>query len=306
MSAWPKRSALVILRSVSLALVLASSACSSRPDNDPGVQGSPGLATGPARPYGVVFVGDFGTGDENEQNLASSIRSWVSTRPFDALVTLGDNVYDEGDPSRFDAVWTRPFGWVRDSGVPVIASLGNHDVETQGGAPEIALFDMPGRWYEHRIGPMDFFVIDANDPDQNGQTQWLSEALGSSRAPWQVLVFHQPAFSCGKHGSTPEVQDELLPVVEGKGVDLVVNGHDHDYQRFAPIGGTTYVVSGGGAASLYGVGDCPEGTPRPAAWNDDIHQFLHLSATSTQIRGMAVSVHGEVLDTFLLDTGSVR
>lgn len=300
MSSGPNRSPLAIAGSAFLALVLAGSACTSRPDNGPGVQGSPGLAKGPIRPYGVVFIGDYGTGDENEQALASSIQSWVSTRPFDALVTLGDNVYESGDPSRFAAAWTEPFGWVRDSGVPVIASLGNHDAKTQGGAPEIALFDMPGRWYERRVGPADFFVIDANDPDQVGQMPWLSEALGSSRAPWQVLVFHQPAYSCGKHGSTPEVQQELLPVIRDKGVDLAVNGHDHDYQRFAPLGGTTYVVSGGGAASLYGVGDCPEATPRPVAWNDDVHQFLYVSATSSELKGVAVSVQGEVLDTFLL------
>lgn len=99
----------------------------------------------------------------------------------------------------------------------------------------MGLFRMPQRWYARRVGPVEFFVIDANDPDQDGQMQWLSKALGSSRAPWQVLVFHQPVYSCGRHGSTPEVQSELLPVTRGNGVDLVVNGHDHDYQRFAPI-----------------------------------------------------------------------
>lgn len=117
-----RRSALAILGSGFLVLVLAASACSSDPDSDPGVRGSPGLANGPGRPYGFVLIGDFGTGDENEQALASSIRSWVSTRPFDALVTLGDNIYGAGDPSRFAAAWTQPFGWVEDAGVPVQSS----------------------------------------------------------------------------------------------------------------------------------------------------------------------------------------
>lgn len=98
------------------------------------------------------------------------------------------------------------------------------------------------------------------------------------------------------------MQSELLPVTRGNGVDLVVNGHDHDYQRFAPIDGTTYVVSGGGAASLYGVGDCSQGTPQPVAWNDDDYQFLYISATSAELKAVAVSVQGEVLDTFRLGT----
>ena len=49
------------------------------------------------------------------------------------MVTAGDNVYGEGSPDRFGEAWKRPFGWVRTAGVPVIASLGNHDIETDGG-----------------------------------------------------------------------------------------------------------------------------------------------------------------------------
>ncbi len=284
----------------SVLLATLAVACSSAPDVEPGNPGHPGLAQGHGKPYGFVLIGDFGTGDHSEQELASAIRSWVKTRPFDALVTLGDNVYEDGDPSRFAAAWTGPFGWVGRSGVPVIASLGNHDVGTRNGAPEMGLFDMPGRWYERQVGPADFFVIDANDIDQAGQIPWLSMALGSSHTPWQVLVFHQPAYSCGDHGSTPAVKTDLLPTIKGSGTDLVVNGHDHDYQRFAPIGGITYVVSGGGAGSLYPVDRCPKGTPRPVAWNDDVHQFLYISATSTHMDGVSVSVNGDVLDTFVL------
>jgi len=85
-------------------------------------------------------------------------------------------------------------------------------------------------------------------------------ALARSAARWKVAVFHQPAYSCGTHGSSPEVQREWVRLFQRSGVDLVLNGHDHDYQRFAPIGGVTYVVTGGGA-ELYEVGDCPAGTP---------------------------------------------
>lgn len=247
------------------------------------------------------MIGDFGTGDVREVVLAAALRSWMRTRPFDALVTLGDNVYDEGHPSRFEAAWTFPFGWVDRRGIAVIGALGNHDVKTDDGAPVMELLRMPDRWYRRRIGSVDIFVLDANDIDRAGQLEWLSEALTASRAPWQVLVFHQPAYSCSKHGSTPEIQDHLLPVIHGKGVDLVVNGHDHNYQRFAPRGGVIYVVSGGGAAGLYDVGDCPVGTPHPVAWNDGVQQFLYLEATPSRIRGEAVSVRGETLDAFVLD-----
>lgn len=294
----PRRRAVVC--SLFALLALASS-CSPERDGDPGVRRTPTIAGAPGRASGFVFIGDFGTGDENEGALSSAIRSWVRNRPFDALVTLGDNVYPDGSPSRFGAAWTKPFGWVIDSGVPVIASLGNHDVETDAGTPVMDLFDMPDRWYERTVGPASFFVLDATDRlTQDGQMQWLSNELASSAAAWQILVFHHPMFSCGEHGSTPRVQRQLPPAIEGYGVDLVVNGHDHDYQRFPPVDGTTYVVSGGGAASLYPVADCPSDTPEPVAWNDDVNQFLYVSATDNELIGTAVSVGGRPLDTFRL------
>jgi hypothetical protein len=157
---------------------------------------------------------------------------------------------------------------------------------------------MPGRWYRRQLGPVEFFVLDANDLSQDGQMEWLSSALESSTAAWQVLVFHQPAYSCGKYGSKPGAQRRLLPAIQGKGVDLVLNGHEHNYQRFGPIDGTTFVVTGGGGASLYPVDDCPQGTPDPVASNDDEHHFLYLAADSSRMEGTVVDAGGDVLDTF--------
>jgi hypothetical protein len=252
------------------------------------------------RSIGFVVIGDFGTGDAAEHTVSSAIRSWVRERPFDALVTVGDNVYPDGSPSEFDDAWERPYGWVDDSDVAVVASLGNHDIHTDDGNPVMNLFGMPDRWYGRQVGPVDFFVLDANYLTQDGQMDWLSSVLTSSTAAWQVLVFHQPAYSCGKYDSKPGAQRHLLPAIQGNGVDLVLNGHDHNYQRFGPIDGATYVVTGGGGASLYPVGDCPAGTPDPVAWNDDVHEFLYVSATATELVGSAVSASGTVLDTFRL------
>ena len=252
------------------------------------------------RSIGFVVIGDFGTGDATEHTVSSAVRSWVRERPFDALVTVGDNVYPDGSPSEFDDAWERPYGWVGDSDVAVVASLGNHDIHTDDGNPVMNLFGMPDRWYRRQVGPVDFFVLDANYLTQDGQMDWLSSALPSSTAAWQVLVFHQPAYSCGKYNSKPGAQRHLLPAIQGNGVDLVLNGHDHNYQRFGPIDGATYVVTGGGGASLYPVGDCPAGTPDPVAWNDDVHEFLYVSATATELVGSAVSASGTVLDTFRL------
>ena len=209
--------------------------------NDGPMLASPRPATG------FVFVGDFGTGGEAEADVSSAIRTWVDDPPPSTRWSRSGTTFTAMEVR---LVSTRhgpsPTGWVEDARVPVVASLGNHDIETANGGPVMDLFDMPNRWYERRVGPVDVFVLDSNDLEEEGQMAWLSTALASSSAPWQVLVFHHPVYSCGKHGSTPRVQRELLPIVAIQGVDLVVNGHDHNYQRFAPVNGTTYVVSGGG------------------------------------------------------------
>lgn len=293
------RTALV---AISLALAVAAASCSRSVDRNPGTPSAPGLAEGSGPPVGFTVVGDFGKGDENEMALAGEVKAWTAQRPFDGFVTVGDNVYGNASPDFFPKAWDRPFGWVKTSGTSIVASLGNHDVQIDGGAPVMALLGMPGRYYERRIGPVDFFVLDANQPEDRGQLAWLNRALASSTAPWKVAVFHQAAFSCGLHGSTVAVQQQWVGLFQRYRVQLVLNGHDHDYQRFAPIAGVTYVVDGGGAAPLYQIDadGCPSGTPRPIAWNDDVHQFLYLSATPQQLRGDAVSVEGSILDTFLL------
>src|SRR6266511_4227634 len=237
---------------------------------------------------------------EAEAAVPARAKIWVRTRAFDGFVTLGDNVYGSGDPDDFRAAWTKPYGWVDRRGVPVVWTLGNHDIETRDGRPEIKFFHMPGRWYAQTIGPVEFVVLDANQPDSREQRKWLRSTLAASDAPWTVVVFHQPAYSCGSHGSTPEVQSQWVPLFRRFHVSVVVNGHDHDYQRFPPQRGVTYVVEGAGGAGLYEVGECPEGTPDPAVADDTHHGFLYLSATTRKLTGRAVSDDGTVLDTFVL------
>jgi len=250
--------------------------------------------------YGFILIGDFGTQDLSEAAVAARAKIWVRTRAFDGFVTLGDNVYGSGDPDDFRAAWTKPYGWVDRRGVPVVWTLGNHDIETRDGRPEIKFFHMPGRWYAQTIGPVEFVVLDANQPDSREQRKWLRSTLAASDAPWTVVVFHQPAYSCGSHGSTPEVQSQWVPLFRRFHVSVVVNGHDHDYQRFPPQRGVTYVVEGEGGAGLYEVGECPEGTPDPVVADDTHHGFLYLSATTRKLTGRAVSDDGTVLDTFVL------
>ncbi len=247
-----------------------------------------------------AVIGDFGTGSATQYEVAEDLRKWITRNDADALVTTGDNIYPDGTSAHFEAAWHEPYGWVEAGGAEVVASLGNHDVVKDGGAAVMELLDMPHRWYAQRLGPVHLFVLDANEPEDPEQVAWLRRALKRSTAPWEVLVFHQPVYSCGIHRNTTRVMTSLLPVIQARKVDLVLNGHDHNYQRFGPRGGTAFVVTGGGGGPLYRMHECPSGTPTPVVTDTERHHFVIVSADSYVLRVRAIATDGSVIDDFFL------
>jgi 3',5'-cyclic AMP phosphodiesterase CpdA len=246
---------------------------------------------------GFVVIGDFGSGAQAEYDVARAIRAWSEDHPVDALVTTGDNIYENGHPERFDEAWHRPYGWLEDQGIEVVASLGNHDIRTDDGQPVMRLLEMPWFWFSHRLGPVEFVVLDGNRPDDEDQARFMRTVLRESEAAWQVVLIHQPPYSCADEHGSSEASQELVPAMAQDGADLVLSGHDHTYQRFPEIQGITFVVSGGGGHYLDGLAPCPEGTPQPQAAFADTHHFLFVRASEEALTIRAVRVPGsEVAD----------
>ncbi len=244
-----------------------------------------------------AVIGDFGDGSKQEHAIAAAIRRSAGSEPLAGLVTTGDNVYPSGRPEKFDQAWREPYGWVDGQDLPVVASLGNHDVKGGTEAEQMRLLDMPARWYSRTVGPVQFVVLDSNEVQDPEQLAFLRRALDEPLADGvrhRVLVFHQPAHSCSKHGSSRKVLARWVPLLADGEVDLVLNGHDHNYQRFTD-GGITYVVTGGGGANLYALGPCPEGTPRPQAAEAE-HHYVELTVSSGGLRVRAVTGDGRELD----------
>lgn len=253
----------------------------------------------------LAVIGDYGTGEQGELDVAAALAKEDQNEPLQALVTTGDNVYPSGEPKDFDRAWRGPYGWVAEADIRVLASLGNHDVDSSPANLRklMELLGMPGRWYTERVGNVQVIVLDANEVGDDEQMAFITETLDAQRsagARWRVVVFHQPAFSCSRHGSTPDVQREWVTLFERGGVDLVLNGHDHVYQRFAPIDGVTYVVTGGGGGSLYEMRDCPAGTPQPAAAAVETH-YVVLHAATDRMLVEAVTSAGELIDSVVLE-----
>ena len=128
----------------------------------------------------------------------------------------------------------------------------------------------------------------------SGQLEWLDDALASSTSQWKVVCLHHPLYSSGRNGSTPGLADALEPVLAAHHVDLVLAGHDHHYERTAPIRGITHVVSGGGCK-------CTGVRPsRFTAVADSTLQFLHVDVDGDRLTTRCIRPNGTLADRFEL------
>jgi 3',5'-cyclic AMP phosphodiesterase CpdA len=246
---------------------------------------------------GILAIGDFGVGGRSERRTGAAVERFAANHATDALVTLGDNDYTESPPA-FRRNWRDSFGWAKASGLTVAGTLGNHDVRVDGGRYEFGPLDMPRRYYTRTVGDVALIVVDSNRIGKP-QRRWLGRALGAAAAPWKVVLLHHPAFSCGGYTGDARVRKRLVPLFERKGVDLVLAGHDHNYQRFARRRGVTYVVHGGGGQRLYPLTRCPGWFPTRVAGRE-ARGWLYLSATQSDLRVQAIGRFGGVQDSFVL------
>ena len=159
------------------------------------------------------------------------------------MFTLGDNAYDSGSPAEFRDCYDPTWGRVKDrTELPV---AGNHDYGTPNAAGYRDYFGKRATpdgetWYSRDIGDWHVVVLDANCTEIAGgcgpgspQLQWLRQDLRQSDARCTLAMWHQPRFSSGEHGNDPSVAP-FWNVLYDAGADLILNGHDHDYERFAP------------------------------------------------------------------------
>jgi hypothetical protein len=251
---------------------------------------------GTAPRSGFLAFGDFGTGSSAQRDIAAAMRRWAAAgHRVDALVTTGDNVYPSGQPGGYRQRLDQPYAALRR---PLWATLGNHDELGGHGPAELRHLGLPALPYARALPGVQLLFLDANHVDA-AQTRWLDARLAAPGPPFRVVVFHQPAWSCSTHGSTAAVDSRWVPVLERHRVALVLNGHDHNYQRFTSPRGVTYLVTGGGGAALYPVRTgCPGTPPRAAAAAR--HHFTAVEVTGRAMAVTAVTAAGTVIDRAVL------
>lgn len=197
----------------------------------------------------LAAAGDVGDSGPRLDATAAAIEEVDARQPVDALLLLGDNAYPSGDPAELRDTVFRPFGPLLAGGTELLAVLGNHDVKQGHAAGQVAALGMDGRWWARHVGEVLIIGLDSNEVDDPDQLAWLERTLASSTDRWRIVMLHHPPYSAGYQGSRGDVRRAFAPLFERYGVQLVLSGHDHDYQRSKPINGVTYVVSGGAAGT---------------------------------------------------------
>jgi hypothetical protein len=238
------------------------------PTNTPGPSPTPTPAVSSLR---FAVIGDYGDASSAESDVADLVNSWSP----ELIVTTGDNRYGN---TTFDQVVGQFYcEYLKDAGSgshcsgdlalvnDFFPSLGNHDYSDGGGINEyLNYFTLPGvdyssssgneRYYDFVQGPVHFFAINSNGAEPDGtssssaQAQWLEAQLAASTALYKVVYFHHPPYSSSDHGSTSYMQWPFA----SWGADVVLAGHDHNYERILRDG-IVYFVNGAGGRSLY---DC--------------------------------------------------
>jgi 3',5'-cyclic AMP phosphodiesterase CpdA len=241
-----------------------------------------------------LAVADSGSGDANQRAVGQRMAAVHQRQAVDLVLLGGDNIYPSGDLALVESTFLRPYAELLKARVPFHAVLGNHDIRTANGEPQVsyAPFGMKGRYHALRRGPVEFFLLDTNgNADWQRQISWLRGALARSRAPWKVVVGHHPIYSSGFYGNDPHLAAKLTGLMQRHGVQLYINGHDHNYERSKPLDGITYLVVGGGGASLRPVISTAQ-TAKAAS----VFSFAELEAGPKELKLWAWDRNGRLID----------
>lgn len=257
---------------------------------------APLALTLPNKPDSLKFavLGDFGTGSREQYELAGMMARVHEVFPFELVTTVGDNLYGSQRPQDFKNKFEIPYKPLLDAGVKFYASLGNHDAREQ---QYYKLFNMDGKLYYSFKAPKQnvrFFPLDTTYLDTD-QIAWVEKALQGSNEDWKIAYFHHPPYSSGdRHGSDVRLREVLEPLFVKYNVSVVLNGHDHFYERVKPQKGIVYFVVGSGGQLRRGNIDRNSGIT--AAGYDQDQTFMVAEINGDEMQFNAVTRTGQIVD----------
>jgi|GEM_PF-1283568 len=258
------------------------------------------------RHWRIVAYGDNRTYPETHKRIANQILKLDPSM----IIHSGDLVSDGNSYEQWKNEYFDPMKGLAEN-ITVFPSLGNHERNSPHYYEYMSVPDENGEsYYSFDYGNAHFIALNSNDGEEpfginSEQTQWLMKDLKEhASAEWKIVFFHHPLFRCHpRRGIEPQrwVWQEIF---DEYGVDLVVNGHDHYYQRTYAIGnyqgkpsrGVYHIISGGGGANNYPI------IPKIHAANRrSVHHLTVMDFQGDRIVGRAIDDQGNVFDAFVFD-----
>jgi Calcineurin-like phosphoesterase len=239
----------------------------------------------------MAVIGDNGTGDDPQYEVAGQMAAARSAFPFDLVLMVGDNFYGSQKPKDLVEKFERPYAPLLQAGVRFQAALGNHDAPESVHYPPL---NMNGqRYYAFTRKNVRFFVLDTNALDAK-QLEWFRTVVSGARGEWKVCIFHHPLYgNAGRHGAAVDIRLLLEPILVEHGVHVVFSGHDHVYERLKPQKGIHYFVTGAGGKLRKGDIEASEST---AAAFDQDQSFMLVEIAGDELFFRTVSRTGRIVD----------
>ena len=303
--------------------------------------------SGAARPTRIWVLGDSGTANDSARSVRDAYDSFTGSRGTDLWLMLGDNAYSDGTDDEYqEAVFEMYPDTLRNA--VLWPTLGNHDGHSAESAsqtgPYYDIFTLPTAaeaggvrsgteaYYAFDYGNVHFVCLDSydSDPDPSGPMMtWMENDLAATAQPWIVAFWHHPPYTKGSHDSNSEgrledMREFALPILEAYGVDLVLSGHSHSYERSMLLNahygasdtltGSMIMDSGDGQEGGDGAYSKPDSTAEGAVYivagssgktssADLDHPAMYISLA--ELGSVVLDVDGARLEaTFLDDSGS--
>ena len=240
-----------------------------------------------------AVIGDSGSGSSRQYETGRQLIAAHGKFPFSFVLMLGDNIYGGETPRDLKKKFELPYSPLLQADVPFYATLGNHD------DAQVQLsykpFHLDGRrYYTFKKGHVQFFVLDSTYVGKE-QIGWFESELVKSDAQWKIAYMHHPIYSSGRtHGSDMPLRAALEPILIGQGVDVVLAGHEHFYERIKPQHGIQYFTAG--SAGKLREGNIRTRSILTAAGFDSDLSFMLMEIAGDQLSYQVISRLGKTVD----------
>lgn len=210
--------------------------------------------------YRFWVIGDAGTGNNDQRNVRDAFLNYNGNRNIDGWIWLGDNAYNSGFNSEYQSnvftnntyenvlkntvVWPAPGNHDYNNHIPFSPSPVYYDIFTLPTNAECGgVASGTEKYYSYNYGNIHFVVLDSYDESRasnSAMLTWLQSDLQSNTQEWTIAYWHHPPYTKGSHnsdnsnfldGELVEVRENIVPILESNGVDLLLCGHSHVYER---------------------------------------------------------------------------